>query len=139
MAFPMDTRGKGSGPSNSFQTRLHEAVSASVAKPAGNLKVSSPVLQQAPARQTIGAPRQSPVARTRATAAQPGNGVVAYVANPVIAVPNSSTAPAATPDIPGRPTDVIANLLQQNPAPTPYTPTWQPSTNPALFMTYSYY
>lgn len=47
---------------------------------------------------------------------------------------NLPTPPAATPDAPARPADIIANLLKQNPAPTPYVPTWNPSTNPAVFM-----
>ena len=37
-----------------------------------------------------------------------------------------------------QPVDIIANLLKQNPAPTAYAPTWNPSTNPAAFMTDDY-
>lgn len=51
------------------------------------------------------------------------------------------TAPAASSvalPIAQTAAQIIANLLQQNPAPTPYALTWTPSTDAATFMTDDY-
>jgi hypothetical protein len=135
MTPTMPADGKATQAANSFQTRLSEAVSEAVAKRNANPKPSTaPALQPIPASQKTGAVRQSSVARAVNTTA------AATLVTPFTPSGGSSATspPAAASNAIMQPADIIANLLQQNPAPTPYAPTWQPSTNAAEFMSDDY-
>jgi hypothetical protein len=131
MTPTMPADGKAMHAANSFQTRLSEAVSEAVAKRSANLKVlSGRVLQPIPASQKPGSVSQSSVVRADTAALvtpfTPTGG-------------GSATLPPAGPsNTVMQPEDIIANLLEQNPAPPPYAPTWNPSTNAAVFMTDDY-
>ena len=121
---------------NSFQTRLSEAVSEAVARRRTNLQVlQGPAAQRSPASQKTDAVRQRFVARSDKLAA------LATLVTPFTPTGSGSAnvTPAVDASIPIlQPADIIASLLQQNPAPTPYAPNWNPSTNAAQFMTDDY-
>jgi hypothetical protein len=138
-------------PANSFQTRLSEAVSESPAKHVASLKVHpGPIVQRTPLSRNIGAARQNPVARTGASAGAvtsvPAANTGTLATATALASPftgttsgsgvglasassaNSSSDPVSTP------ADLIASLIQQNAPPANPSSTWNPSTNPAVFM-----
>jgi hypothetical protein len=135
MTPTMPGDGRATHAANSFQTRLSEAVSEAVTKRSANLKVlPSAVLHRFPASQKTDAMRQSSVVTDPAT-------LTAASVTPFTpsGSGSSSLAPAVAASNPVmQPADIIASLLQQNPAPAPYAPTWSPSTNAAEFMSDDY-
>jgi hypothetical protein len=138
-------------PANSFQTRLSEAVSESLARHGASLKVlPGSILHQPPVSRNIGAARQNPVARTVASAGAVTSGpnantgtlpTATAAASPFTGTTSGSaaglaSAPSAnsTPNSVSTPADLIASLIKQNAPPATPASTWVPSTNAAVFM-----
>jgi hypothetical protein len=135
MTPTMPADGRATQAVNSFQTRLSEAVSEAVAKRSANPQSApAPVIQPIPGSQKPAAGRQSFVVRAGNT----GRGAIPVTPFTPTGGGTATLPPAAASNPVMQPADIIAKLLQQNPAPPPYAPTWSPSTNTAVFMSDDY-